>query len=88
MGPDYGYFLNPEAELASEEKNFRIEPPPLYSLQRKSRLRGAPPEGLETALRIAELKPQADSQQKIEYPSKKLAVQRLPLRLQIGLQPA
>ena len=61
--PLHGHFVHAETELARQKKNLRIEAPALDALQRQNRLRRAPREGLEAALRIFELQPQNHPQQ-------------------------
>ena len=63
MSPVHRDFFHLEVELASEEKNFRVESPAFNLLPGKNGLSGSPLECLETALCVGELQPECDSQQ-------------------------
>src|SRR5690349_7450951 len=88
MRPLDRHLFHLEPEFAREEKNRGIETPALNVLQGKDQLRGSPTERLEPALRVTKLQTQHDAQGAIEYPSKKLAMQGLPLCLEFRPQPA
>jgi hypothetical protein len=81
-------FHNFELKLFRQIKYFRVEAPPFNLLQREDGLGGMASEGFEAALCILEIEPKYDAQQQVENTSKNLAVKRLPLGLQIALQPA
>src|ERR1700722_859496 len=88
VSPGYRHFLHAESELAGEKKDFGIESPALDFLQRKNFLHCPSLKSLEAALRILEVQAESNSQQQIENASENLPVNRLPRRLQFGLQPA
>ena len=88
MGPNHRHFLNFKTDLTREKENLRIEAPALDLLQREDCECSPLPKRLEAALRIFEVQAQSDAQQQIENSPKKLAMQRLALGLQFGLQPA
>src|SRR5580704_2262893 len=88
VSPGYGHFLDAEPEFAGEKKNLRIESPALDFLRRENFLHCPPLKSLEAALRVLEVQAESNSQQKIENAPEDLPVNRLPLRLQFGLQPA
>ena len=80
------FTLNPN--LRARKQDFGIESPALDFLQRENRLDRGLLEGLESALRVLELKAESDAQQQIEDPAKDLAMQGLALSLGFGAQPA
>src|SRR5580704_12487377 len=88
VGPGYRHFLHTEAEFRGQEKDFGIESPALDFLQRENLLHRPLLKSLEAALRILEVQTERDPQQQVENASEDLAMERLPLRLQFGLQPA
>ncbi len=88
MCPNHRDFLNFKTELTRQKENLRIEAPALDLLRREDCECSPLPKRLEAALRIFELQAQSDAQQQIENSAKKLAMQRLALGLQFGLQPA
>lgn len=88
VSPGDGDFFDFEAELAGEEKNFRIESPALDLLTREDRIDGGALEGFESALCVGVVEAERETEKEIEDASDDLAVKWLALGLRFGAQPA
>src|ERR1022692_3917278 len=86
--PDDGNFLHFEFELPSQEENLGIKTPAFNLLQREDRLNCGSPESFEAALGVLEFQTKGEAQDQVVDSAEELAVQRLPLRLGFGPQPA
>src|ERR1700724_758647 len=84
MSPDDRHFSHFETHSAGEEQDLCIKAPSFNPLQREKRLRSAPPERLEAALRVLEVQGQQESQQQVKPSTHHLPCQGLPLRLQLA----
>lgn len=86
--PEHGDFFHGKTHTPRQKEDFGIESPALDLLQWENALRGLAAKGLESALGVGIIQAQKQAQDQVEDSSEGLAVERLPLGLKIGAEPA